>query len=96
MPVRGLAQEGRFYFSRNAAHGNGTFRVFYVELGSRNLNRFKSFDHASGYAPTYQGWACLDFETKGSAWIHLADHAAGHEAIAATIAEHWNATKKSG
>jgi hypothetical protein len=31
MPVRGLAQEGRFYFSRNAAHGNGTFRVFYVE-----------------------------------------------------------------
>jgi hypothetical protein len=29
--VRGLAQEGRFYFSREAAHGNGTFKVFSVE-----------------------------------------------------------------
>jgi hypothetical protein len=30
MLVRGLAQEGRFYFSREAARGNGTFKVFYV------------------------------------------------------------------
>ena len=53
-------------------------------------------NHAFGYAPTYRGWASLDFETEGSSWIHLADHAAGHEAIAAAIAEHWSATKKSG
>jgi hypothetical protein len=30
MLVRGLAQEGRFCFSREAARGNGTFKVFYV------------------------------------------------------------------
>jgi hypothetical protein len=28
--MRGLAQEGRF-FSREATHGNGTFKVFHVE-----------------------------------------------------------------
>jgi hypothetical protein len=48
-----------------------------------------------GYAPTVRGWATLDWSKSGNDWIHLADHAAGHEAIAAAIAEHFSATKKS-